>query len=247
LPSPTSRPGAGCRCSSTTASSPPRIAEFARLGQVLVNLVGNAIKFTAQGEVVVRVALESLQEAVALLRFSVTDTGIGIAPDKHRAIFDAFTQADPSTTREFGGTGLGLSISSRLVSMVGGGGGAPISLDSAPGAGSTFSFTLPARVQAEALPSRLGSDPLSVRRLEVLVVDDNATSRLVLQQMLRGWEMRPKLCVDAADALAKLDEAAKETRAFGLALIDAHMPGMDGFELAARMRSHPGLAGAVIR
>jgi CheY-like chemotaxis protein/HPt (histidine-containing phosphotransfer) domain-containing protein len=218
------------------------IADFARLGQVLVNLVGNAIKFTAQGEVIVRVALESLQEDAALLRFSVIDTGIGIPRDKHQAIFDAFTQADPSTTREFGGTGLGLSISSRLVSLMGG----AISLESAPGSGSTFSFALPAKVQVEALPSRPGRVPPSVRHLEVLVVDDNATNRLVLQQMLRGWEMRPRLCVDAADALAKLDEAAKETRTFGLALIDAHMPRMDGFELAARMRSHRGLAGGAI-
>jgi CheY-like chemotaxis protein/HPt (histidine-containing phosphotransfer) domain-containing protein len=124
--------------------------------------------------------------------------------------------------------------------------GGAISVESALGAGSTFSFSLPAKVQVEALQSRRSRVPPSVRHLEVLVVDDNATNRLVLQQMLRGWEMRPRLCVDAADALAKLDEAAKETRTFGLALIDAHMPKMDGFELAARMRSHRGLAGGAI-
>jgi signal transduction histidine kinase/DNA-binding response OmpR family regulator len=218
------------------------VADFARLGQVLVNLIVNAIKFTEHGEIVVRVGLDSRQGEIARLRFSVTDTGIGIPVNKHQAIFEAFTQADTSTTRQFGGTGLGLTISSRIVAMMGG----TIGLASEPGKGSTFFFDVPVHVQRESEARRRARLPPAIGDLRVLVVDDNATNRIVLQQMLRNWGMRPTVCVDAAHALAQLEAAAGIQRPFRLALLDAHMPAMDGFELASRIRSHAGLRGGSI-
>jgi CheY-like chemotaxis protein len=215
------------------------VADFARLGQVLVNLIGNAIKFTAQGEIGVRVALAARQGETARLLFSVADTGIGIPADKHQAIFEAFTQADTTTTRKFGGTGLGLTISSRIVTMMGG----SIALTSEPGKGSTFSFGMPVKVLTGADAPRRAQLPPAIDGLLVLVVDDNATNRLVQQEMLRSWGMRPIVCVDAAQAIAHLDAAALAKKPFALALLDALMPGVDGFELAARIRSHPGLQG----
>ena len=217
------------------------IADSARLGQILVNLIGNAIKFTAEGEIVARVALVSREGETARLRFSITDTGIGIPADKHQAIFEAFTQADTSTTRKFGGTGLGLTISSRMVAMMGG----TLGLESAPGKGSTFFFDLPVKVQAEEAGATARIPP-DINDLPVLVVDDNATNRTVLQEMLRSWGMLPTVCVDAAHALAQLDAAASAQRPFRLALLDAQMPVMDGFELAGRIRSHAGLRGGAI-
>ena len=217
------------------------IADFARVGQVLVNLVGNAIKFTSQGEIIVRVLLEGSQDDSARLRFSVVDTGIGIPADKHQAIFEAFTQADASTTRQFGGTGLGLTISSQLVRMMGG----TITVDSTPGRGSTFSFDLPVKVQNEEVQKRLGRVPTAVEGLQILVVDDNATNRVVLQEMLRSWAMRPTICVGPAHALAQLEAAASARRPFRLALVDGHMPEMDGVKFAASIRHHAGLDGPI--
>jgi signal transduction histidine kinase/CheY-like chemotaxis protein len=216
------------------------IGDFARVGQVLVNLVANAIKFTSHGEIAVRVALAVLQDDIARLRFSVADTGMGIPADKHKAIFEAFAQADASTTRKFGGTGLGLTISSRLVMMMDG----LISLSSEPGRGSTFSFEIPVKVQADA-PRRPRLPP-AIDGLAVLVVDDNASSLAVLEEMLRSWGMRPTVCENAAQALAQVEEAASKQEPFALALLDARMPVIDGFELAARIRSHPGLRGGAI-
>ena len=218
------------------------IADFARLGQVLVNLVGNAIKFTAAGEIVVRAELKWRQGETVGLAFSVTDTGIGIPPEKHKTIFEAFTQADASTTRKYGGTGLGLTISSRIVAMMGG----AMRLASEPGKGSSFSFDLPFRLQTEDPAQRPGKMPPSIDELPVLVVDDNATNRVVLQETLRSWGMRPTVCIDAAQALAQLEGAAQGQRPFRLALLDAQMPIMDGFELAARLRGHAGLQGGAI-
>ena len=218
------------------------LADFARLGQILVNLVGNAIKFTASGEIVVGVDRRWRQGETVGLGFSVTDTGIGIPPEKHQAIFEAFTQADASTTRKYGGTGLGLAISSRMVSMMGG----TMRLTSEPGKGSCFTFDLPFRLQTEDPAQRPGKMPPSIDDLPVLVVDDNATNRVVLQETLRSWGMKPTVCIDAAQALAQLETAAQGQRPFRLALLDAQMPIMDGFELADRLRGHSGLRGGAI-
>jgi len=217
------------------------IADGARLGQVLVNLVSNAIKFTAEGEVVVRVSLEAKAAESARLHFSVSDTGIGISSSKHKTIFDAFSQADGSTTRQFGGTGLGLTISARIVAMMGG----KIHLNSTPGKGSDFFFVLTLkRAENLGLANDRSLNPL--HQLNVLVVDDNATHRAVLTEVLQNWGMRPIACSDGAHALAKLEVAAGTKDPFRVALIDAQMPGMDGFELAGRIRSHPGLNGTAI-
>jgi len=207
------------------------IGDFARLGQVLVNLVGNAIKFTSAGEVQLRVDLESLEGDSVRLRFFVADTGIGIAADKHRAIFEAFTQADTSAARHFGGTGLGLSISSQIVKTLGGN----ISLESEPGKGSTFSFDFPAKLgsvrPAENVPAALDG-------LRVLVVEESAATRLLLLEMLRSWGMRPAICVGVDHALGQLDEAVRARDPFRVALLDGNKPELHGDEICARIRGH---------
>ncbi len=218
------------------------VADGARLGQVLVNLVSNAIKFTASGEVLVRVSLEAKDGESARLHFSVSDSGIGISLSKHQTIFDAFSQADGSTTRQFGGTGLGLTISARIVTMMGG----TIQLTSVPGKGSDFFFVLTLKRQADDLPVANDRSLNPLQKLKVLVVDDNATHRAVLKEILQNWGMQPIACADGAHALAQLEDAANSRHPFRLALIDAQMPVMDGFELAGRIRSHPGLNGATI-
>ncbi len=218
------------------------IGDFGRLGQVLVNLVGNAIKFTKQGEIVVRIALRAKGDEAVTLRWSVADTGPGIPVEKHRTIFEAFIQGDTSSTRSSGGTGLGLAISSRLVEMMGG----HLDLQSEMGKGSTFWFDVPLSLQI-GLP--LGAAParqVPLEGLRVLVVDDNATNLLVLQEMLRAWRMRPVICADAAEALSQLQSSAAAGEPFHLALLDAEMPEVDGFQLAARVRAHPGLEGGPI-
>ena len=220
----------------------PLIADFSRLGQVLVNLIGNAITFTTKGEITVRATLLSRLGDSARIRFAVSDTGIGIHPSKHEAVFEAFTQADTSTTRKYGGTGLGLTISARLVAMMDG----SISLQSEPGKGSTISFDVPVKLQADADSARRSGLPSVIGGISVLVVDDNATNRAVLQEMLRAWGIRPTICVDAVHALTQLEAAALGRKPFALALLDAQMPVTDGFELAARIRSHAGLRGVAI-
>jgi two-component system, sensor histidine kinase and response regulator len=217
------------------------VGDFGRLGQVLVNLVGNAIKFTASGEIVVKVSLRLQEGNDVGLRFSVADTGMGIPADKHQAIFEAFVQADASSTRKSGGTGLGLTISSRLVAMMGG----RLDLHSEPGKGSTFWFDLPLRVQT-ALPAAAAAGGPPLEDLRVLVVDDNATNRFVLQEMLRNWRMRPTVCADATEAVAQLDAAAAAQEPFQLALLDAQMPVVTGFTLAETIRTHDGLGGGAI-
>lgn len=213
------------------------VGDPGRLRQVIVNLVGNAIKFTDSGEVVVAVAvLDRLSDAVTL-RFSVHDTGIGIPKAKHKEIFEAFTQVDGSTTRKYEGTGLGLSISSQLVRLMGG----RIWVESEPGQGSTFFFTvelgLPQRAEPRPPPAR----SLDLEDLPVLVVDDSATNRTILGEMLTQWKMRPTLVESGAAALA-----AFATRRYPLVLLDAHMPGMDGFGLAEELNRHPDLNGATV-
>ena len=166
-----------------------------RLRQILVNLVGNSIKFTDKGEVAVTVKSEPRTEKGALLHFSVQDTGIGIPEDKQQLIFRAFEQADGSTSRKYGGTGLGLAITSRFCQLMGG----EIWVDSEVGQGSTFHFTLPVKVREDVVqPSSAPATEL-LRGLPVLVVDDNAASRMVLEQVLLHWEMRPTV-VDSGEA-----------------------------------------------
>ncbi|MFL5494853.1 MAG: response regulator [Gemmatimonadales bacterium] len=218
------------------------VGDSSRLRQVIVNLVGNAIKFTAQGEVVVEVAEESATAGQAMLHFTVRDTGIGIPPEQHARIFDAFAQADGSTTRQYGGTGLGLTISAKLVRLMGG----RIWLESELGRGSTFHFTTllggSTRPLAPARPAR----PDLVRNLDVLVVDDNATNRLILREMLGRLGMRPQVAEDGTTALLRMGEAAQAGHGFPLILLDANMPDLDGFVVAEKIRTDPRLAGAVI-
>jgi PAS domain S-box-containing protein len=211
-----------------------------RVRQVVVNLVGNSIKFTERGEVVLRVGVESQAGPDVRLHFAVSDTGIGITPEQQQRLFKAFAQADTSTTRRYGGTGLGLAISARLVEMMGG----EIRLESEVGRGSTFHFTLPFRV-AEGPAARRAAqpEPRAVHGLPVLVVDDNATNRRILQEMLGNWGMKPTVVEGGREALAALEQARAEGQPFGLVLLDAMMPEMDGFTLAERIGRDAALAG----
>jgi len=213
------------------------VGDPARLRQILTNLVGNAIKFTERGEVVVRAELESRLPDGACLHFSVADTGIGIPPEKQRLVFEAFAQADTSTTRHYGGTGLGLSISSRLVEIMGG----RIWLESEPGRGSTFHFTARFGLAAAPAGDVTPATTVNLEQLRVLVADDNTTNRRILEEMLRNWGMRPSSVENAEAALAVLAQARQEQQPFALVLADAQMPGMDGFALAEQIKRNPEL------
>jgi PAS domain S-box-containing protein len=204
-----------------------------RLRQVLLNLAGNAIKFTERGEVVVCARLEEQGPDGAVVRCEVRDTGTGIPAEVQPGLFSSFTQADASTTRKFGGTGLGLAISKRLVGLMGG----EIGLTSEPGRGSTFLFTV-RLAKGEAIPPAPRRDGV-LRGLRALVVDDNATNRMVLTHNLGGWGMRVAEASGGAEALAALRSAEE---AFDLALLDFQMPEMDGLELARRIKADPALA-----
>ncbi len=210
-----------------------------RLRQIVVNLVGNAIKFTEQGEIVVHVAVESRNETEVSLHFAVRDTGIGIPAQQQRAIFQPFIQAHSSATRKQGGTGLGLTVSSRLVELMQG----RMWLESVPGKGSTFHFTTRFNLaQGEAaLPAPV---PLTrIKGLPVLVVDDNATNRHILEEMLGTWGMKPTGVDGGLPALKALERAVRSGEPFGVILLDKHMPPMDGFTLAERIHQDPELAG----
>ena len=218
------------------------IGDPGRIRQILVNLTGNAIKFTESGEIIVRVMVDGESRDSAVLHFTVTDTGIGIPEDKRKSIFDAFTQADASTTRTYGGTGLGLSISSQLVKLMGG----EIWVESELGRGSTFHFTVKLGLSAENSKMPPPVDVISLFNVPVLVVDDNATNRQILFEVLRQWQMRPVLVSSGAAALAEMQRAKQAGEAFPLVLTDCHMPEMDGFTLSEMIHADPDLSGATI-
>ncbi len=206
-----------------------------RLRQIINNLVGNAIKFTERGEVVLRVELESREPDFVRLQFDVTDTGIGITPDKQRAIFEPFKQADGSMTRKYGGTGLGLTISSRLVELMGG----KIWLESELDHGSCFHFTVCFKAQRTASKLAAQRDPSSLFGMAVLVVDDSATNRRILCKLLSNWGMNPSEAESGTKAMATLIQAQSAGKRFPLILLDAQMPEMDGFTLAEYIKRHP--------
>jgi two-component system sensor histidine kinase/response regulator len=228
------------------------IGDAMRLRQIVTNLVGNALKFTQQGEVTIRVetmkaeTMETDASAVpdptvVALHFRIRDTGVGIPADKQRLIFEKFTQADYSTSRTFGGTGLGLAIASQLVALMGG----RVWLESEVGVGSTFHFTVNfTRYAGPAL--NLPTGPVDLERLPVLIVDDNATNRAMLEAVLANWRMRPWVVSDGASAIAAMKAAARAGESFPLVLLDACMPDMDGFAVAEQIKADPELAGAAI-
>ncbi len=213
-----------------------------RLRRIVVNLVGNAIKFTESGEVVLRANLESQAKDDILLHFSVTDTGIGIPVEKQQRIFEAFAQADTSTTRKYGGTGLGLAISAQLCELMGG----IMWVESEVGRGSTFHFTAHFARPQTSTEKVEESAPVKLRDLSVLVVDDNATSRHILEEMIANWRMKPVTAKDGPSAIDALHRAHRDGHPFRLLLLDAHMPGMNGFDVAARVKQDPHLHGITV-
>jgi PAS domain S-box-containing protein len=202
-----------------------------RLRQVVVNLIGNAIKFTEHGEVVLRVEVHAHTEHVVCLHFIVSDTGIGIAPEQQSKLFQAFSQADTSTTRKYGGTGLGLAISARLIQLMGG----EVWLESAVGRGSTFHFTVRQELAHGRTPRPIRVELARLQGLAALVVDDNATNRRILQEVLTNWGLRPTVVEGGREALAALAQARRAGDPFCLVLLDGMMPEMDGFTLAERI------------
>jgi signal transduction histidine kinase/CheY-like chemotaxis protein len=209
-----------------------------RLRQVLLNLASNAVKFTDSGEVVVRASLEDETADGPMVRFEITDTGVGLENTDRKRLFEPFSQADSSTTRRFGGTGLGLAICQQLVTAMGG----ELGVESEIGRGSTFWFTLPLRSAAETSTAPAHSTA-GLAGLRALIVDDNQTNRLILSEQLTAWGMHPEVAHDGASALVLLDEAAANETPYALAVLDMCMPGMDGLELAGRISSQPALAG----
>jgi len=219
------------------------VGDITRVRQILLNLLGNAIKFTRQGEVELEVTLESEDAAQLRLHFSVRDTGIGIPQEKQKMIFDAFSQADGSTTRKFGGTGLGLTICARLVEAMQG----EIWVESTPAKGSCFHFTAQFGVSSdESRPLSDLSGAIRLAGVRLVVVDDNLTNRRILTDMLYGWGMLPAPAGSGPEALAHLRRGVQRAQPFSLVLTDVHMPDMDGFELAARIHESSELTNTVI-
>ena len=243
------------------------IGDASRLRQIVVNLVGNAIKFTESGEIVVEVQLAESDDvsqpdgtqllisyrtepaprdvpesSEIMLHFSVRDTGIGVPADKLDRIFKEFEQADGSTTRRFGGTGLGLAISRRLTDLMHG----QIWVESLPGIGSTFHFTALVGLQSHPADDHLRKQSVELENLRVLIVDDNATNRRILEEILHNWRMRPTVVADAAAALRELAESVASGEPFPLVLLDGHMPETDGFMLAEMIRSRPELLSSTL-
>jgi two-component system sensor histidine kinase/response regulator len=215
------------------------IGDPVRLQQILTNLVSNAIKFTERGHVLVVVREDVRVEGSTKLHFSVSDTGIGIPPEQHKLIFEAFRQADGSTTRRFGGTGLGLTISATLVRLMGG----RLWVESQPGTGSTFHFTVALEV---ADVPETGQSERPLQDLTVLIVDDNEVNRRILVEQVSRWRMKPTAVGGGRAAIDALTRAAQAGHPFGLVLLDAHMPDLDGFGVAAEILRRPDLAGATV-
>lgn len=217
------------------------IGDALRLRQIVTNLIGNAIKFTSNGEVTVNVTVESEQEDSVCLHFSVRDTGIGIPAEKQQAIFESFTQVDASTTRKFGGTGLGLAISSQLVELMSG----RLWLESEVGLGSTFHFTAQFQ-KSRDYGTNLQADVSELAELPVLIVDDNATNRAMLENTLTQWKMRTTAVGNGVSAVTAMKRAAAQGQPFALILLDAFMPDQDGFAVAEQINKDPELNGVTI-
>jgi CheY-like chemotaxis protein len=208
-----------------------------RIRQILTNLIGNAIKFTEEGEVVLRAELAEEDPERATVRISVNDTGIGMTEEQQAHVFESFSQADASTTRRYGGTGLGLAISRQMVGLMGG----QIGVESEPGVGSSFYFTLP----FEKRPADFEVAPrghASLQGSRVLIVDDNATNRELLCRQSAPWGVRAKSVEDGFAALEELRAAARRGAPYGLAVLDMQMPGMDGMQLARHISDDPSIA-----
>ena len=207
------------------------MGDSSRLRQVLLNLIGNEVKFTHKGEIVLEVRMFEAHEDAAALEFVVRDTGIGIDKEAQTKIFDSFTQADASTTRQYGGTGLGLAISLRLARMMGG----DIQVESRPGEGSTFFFT--ARFRIDPHPAAKEAPmPFEMKGLRALVVDDNAINRLILNEVLSAWGLQVTEAGNGEECLEIISKAEKTDQPYPLILLDSRMPEMDGFETARKIR-----------
>ncbi len=218
------------------------IGDPGRLRQVINNLISNAIKFTERGEVIVSVEEESRTATEVFVHLAVKDTGIGIPPAKQQVIFDAFVQADSSMTRKYGGTGLGLAISYQLVRLMGG----TIWVESEVGKGSTFHFTACFSLQQPSAEKMVPVEMETIHNLPVLIVDDNSTNRRILRQVLTGWQMRPVEAASGREALHLLRQAEQRGVPFGLVLLDAQMPEMDGFAVAEEIQKDKTLSSTVI-
>jgi PAS domain S-box-containing protein len=207
------------------------------LRQILINLLGNAIKFTERGEVVLRATIESETDSFLKVRIAVSDTGIGISHDRLELLFQAFSQADATTTRKYGGTGLGLAICKKLVELMGG----EIGCESAPGKGSTFWCTIPFEKQSmETVPAE--PDGIVTAGIRTLIVDDNATNREILHHYLSSWKMRHDTAADGFEAIGILRREASSRDPYNLVILDRQMPGMDGITLAYEIKANPSIS-----
>jgi two-component system, sensor histidine kinase and response regulator len=213
-----------------------------KLRQILVNLLGNAIKFTHAGEVALRVKVDQVDDEKYMLRFTVSDTGVGLAADVRKLIFEPFTQADNSTTRNYGGTGLGLAISARLVRMMGG----EIWVESEPGRGSQFHFTAQLVADPAQSVARSGNSPVAKDAARILVVDDNRTHCNILEGLFKRWGWIANSAQSGEEAILQARAARESGNPYELILIDRHMPGMDGFELVEHLQRLPGVVPATI-